>query len=94
MDVRLRPKAVHAYYGWIKGHVAENTPWDEVVRQVITATGETGDNGATNFYLATSVARRDDGERLPSVSKSLDWLRQVSQPSARKVDQRSILRNG
>lgn len=47
---RLRPKAVQAYYDWIRGHVAENTAWDEVVRQVITATGETIDNGATNFY--------------------------------------------
>ena len=47
---RLRPKAVDAYYSWINNHVADNTPWDEVVRQVITATGETTDNGATNFY--------------------------------------------
>ncbi len=47
---RLRPKAVKAYYAWIRGHVADNSPWDEVVRDVVTATGETVDNGATNFY--------------------------------------------
>ena len=47
---RLRPKAVKSYYSWIKEHIASNTPWDEVVRQVITATGDTVENGVTNFY--------------------------------------------
>lgn len=47
---RLRPKAVKAYYGWIREHVGKNTPWDQMVREVVTATGETDANGATNFY--------------------------------------------
>jgi len=47
---RLRPVAVKTYYDWIHGHVSRNTPWDELVRQIITATGETNVNGATNFY--------------------------------------------
>ena len=47
---RLRPVAVRTYYDWIRNHVAENTRWDEVVREIVTATGETDDNGATNFY--------------------------------------------
>lgn len=47
---RLRPLAVKAYYVWIKNHVSKNTPWDEVVREIVTATGETEENGATNFY--------------------------------------------
>jgi hypothetical protein len=47
---RLRPQAVNAYYQWIRGHVSRNTPWDVVVREVITATGETVASGATNFY--------------------------------------------
>ncbi len=47
---RLRPKAVKAYYNWIRQHVADNTPFDEVVRQIVTATGDTIANGATNFY--------------------------------------------
>ena len=47
---RLRPVAVRSYYNWIRDHVADNTPFDEVVREVVTATGETNNNGATNFY--------------------------------------------
>ena len=47
---RLRPKAVKAYYEWIRGHVKNNTPWNEVVNEVVTATGSSYENGATNFY--------------------------------------------
>ena len=47
---RLRPKAVKAYYEWIRSQVEQNRPWDEIVRQIITATGGSYSNGATNFY--------------------------------------------
>lgn len=47
---KLRPQAVKAYYGWIRDHVAKNTPWDEFARQVVTASGSTHENGAANFY--------------------------------------------
>jgi hypothetical protein len=47
---RLRPAAVDAYYRWIRDRVAENTPWDQFVRQVVTSRGSSIDNGATNFY--------------------------------------------
>lgn len=46
----LRPTGVESYYGWIRGHVAENTPWDEVARELVTAAGDSTANGATNFY--------------------------------------------
>lgn len=47
---RLRPDAVKAYYRWIRERVAEDVPWDQFVRQVLTAQGSTLENGATNFY--------------------------------------------
>ncbi|MCH8841258.1 MAG: FAD:protein FMN transferase, partial [Planctomycetes bacterium] len=47
---RLRPDAVKAYYKWIRSQVEGNTPWDEMVRSVITAKGSSIENGATNFY--------------------------------------------
>ncbi len=47
---RLRPQAVKAYYQWIRGHIKANTPWDEIVREVVTAQGSSYENGATNFY--------------------------------------------
>ena len=47
---RLRPNAVKSYYHWIRGHVEKNTPWDQFVREVLTAQGSSFDQGATNFY--------------------------------------------
>jgi hypothetical protein len=39
-----------AYYGWIRERVKMNMPWDEFVRQLVTANGSTSENGAANFY--------------------------------------------
>lgn len=47
---RLRPEAVKAYYGFIRGNVAANTPWDEFARRIVTAKGSSVEEGATNFY--------------------------------------------
>ena len=46
----LRPEAVQAYYKWIHKHVEDNTPWDQFVREIVTAKGSSVVNGATNFY--------------------------------------------
>lgn len=46
----LRPEAVKSYYQWIRNGVEKNMPWDEMARQVVTATGISTENGATNFY--------------------------------------------
>ncbi|MEX2578897.1 MAG: DUF1549 and DUF1553 domain-containing protein [Verrucomicrobiales bacterium] len=46
----LRPPAVKAYYDWIRDSVETDQPWDEMVREVITAKGNSTEDGATNFY--------------------------------------------
>lgn len=46
----LRSDGVKAYYQWLRGHIAKNTPWDVMVREIITARGEALVQGATNFY--------------------------------------------
>jgi hypothetical protein len=47
---KLRPAAVNAYYGWIRDRVAENTPWDAFVREIVTSRGSNLEHGATNFF--------------------------------------------
>lgn len=47
---RLRPIAVKAYYDWLHDRVRDNLPWDELVSEILTATGGSDTNGATNFY--------------------------------------------
>jgi hypothetical protein len=47
---KLRPDATAAYYKWVRDRVAQNLPWDQFVRQIITARGASTENGATNFF--------------------------------------------
>lgn len=47
---RLRPKAVFAFYQWVRQGVEANKPWDQFVRELITSKGSSVENGATNFY--------------------------------------------
>jgi len=47
---KLRPAAVAAYHRWIRDRVADGTPWDELVRRVVTAKGSSAVDGATNFF--------------------------------------------
>lgn len=48
---KLTPEGMWAYYHWIRSRVAANTPWDVMVRDLLTATGSTLENGAGNFFL-------------------------------------------
>ena len=47
---KLRPDALKSYYQWLRGEMEKGTTWDKLVRQVISAKGDTMKNGATNFY--------------------------------------------
>ncbi|MEZ6070245.1 MAG: DUF1549 domain-containing protein [Pirellulales bacterium] len=48
---KLPAAAMWSYYNWIRDRVAANTPWDVMVRQLVTATGSTLENGAANFFV-------------------------------------------
>ncbi len=40
-----------AYAEWIKKSLADNKPYDQMVRELVTAEGKTYDNGAVGFYI-------------------------------------------
>lgn len=48
---KLAPTAMWSYYNWIRRHVAANSPWDVMVRDLLTTTGSTLENGAGNFFI-------------------------------------------
>jgi hypothetical protein len=48
---RLRPNAVRDFYNWIRESVEENKPWDRMVNEIFTGTGNTRKNGALNYYV-------------------------------------------
>ncbi|HYR57092.1 MAG TPA: DUF1549 domain-containing protein, partial [Chthoniobacteraceae bacterium] len=48
---KLPEEPMWSYYQWIRRQVELNTPWDELVRDLVTATGSTLENGAGNFFV-------------------------------------------
>ncbi|MBL9179396.1 MAG: DUF1549 domain-containing protein [Verrucomicrobiaceae bacterium] len=47
-------QSLPAYYGyanWLKSSLRENKPYDQMVRDVITASGKSYENGAIGFYI-------------------------------------------
>ena len=47
----LPVQSMWSYYQWIRRQVELNTPWDEMVRDLLTVTGSTFENGAGNFFV-------------------------------------------
>jgi Protein of unknown function (DUF1553)/Protein of unknown function (DUF1549)/Bacterial Ig-like domain (group 2) len=48
---RLSNGEMWSYYSWIRDSVANDKPWNKFVAQIITATGNTQENGAANYWL-------------------------------------------
>ncbi len=46
----IQIKGSHAYRQWLRSHIERNTPWDQVVRELLTAGGSTFDNPPANYY--------------------------------------------
>jgi len=51
---------------WLEEHYTKNTPWNEIVKQLLTATGKTNDNGAVAFimsHLGEAVPRDEQTQK-------------------------------
>jgi hypothetical protein len=62
--LNLQIKGSHLYRRWLRNHVAGNTPWNQVARELLTASGSTFSNPPANYYRGTynnkvPVALRD-----------------------------------
>ncbi|QDT64930.1 DUF1549 domain-containing protein [Calycomorphotria hydatis] len=65
-------KSALTYYNWVKERIAANTPWDDMVRELLSSTGGTFTNPATNYYeneqdtlkVAENVAQVFMGTRI------------------------------
>ena len=43
-------KGVHVFHQWVRQHVVKNTPFDSVVKELLTASGSTFSNPPANYY--------------------------------------------
>ena len=50
--VNLWPNAAQAYYRWVRDSIAANKPYDQFVRELLTASGSNFRVGPVNFYRA------------------------------------------
>jgi hypothetical protein len=53
--VRIWPKAVAVYYRWVHESIARNKPYDQFVRELLTANGSNFRNPPVNFYRANAA---------------------------------------
>ena len=63
---RLSDEQMWAYYNWIHDSVASNKAWDKFVYQIVTATGNTVENGAANYW----VVHRDPLDTTENMSQA------------------------
>ncbi|HEV8605495.1 MAG TPA: DUF1549 and DUF1553 domain-containing protein [Tepidisphaeraceae bacterium] len=47
---RVSYKAAVQYYSWLQDKIAKNVPFDQIVQDLLSATGGTFNNPATNYY--------------------------------------------
>src|SRR5574341_1225170 len=50
-SAKIGETAMWSFYNWIREGVAANKPWDRMAREVVTASGNTLENGAANYYV-------------------------------------------
>jgi hypothetical protein len=48
---RLPQSAVWAFYQFVRQSVADNKPWDRFAREIVTASGNSLQNGAVNYFV-------------------------------------------
>ena len=46
----IQIKGSHAYRQWLRSHIERNTPWNEVVSELLTASGSTFANPPANYF--------------------------------------------
>jgi hypothetical protein len=70
-DVR-GTKGVRSFHEWLRRQVAANRPWDELARDVLTASGKSTDNPAIGYFIVTVGEERqaDRSEVVASVAQA------------------------
>ena len=48
---KLGPAAMKVFYDYLRKSVADNKPWNQLAREILTPSGSNLDNGAANYYV-------------------------------------------
>lgn len=66
-------KGVRQFHAWLRQQVTANRPWDELTRDVLTATGSVNDSPAVGYFIVTVGEHRhgENSEAPESVAQAL-----------------------
>ncbi len=62
-------RGAEVFHAWIRSRFAQNQPYDQFVREVLTASGPGYENGAVNFYRVTNEALDAPAELTNAVTQ-------------------------
>ena len=82
--VNLWPNAAQAYHHWVRTSLAENKPYDQFVREMLTASGSNFRVGPVNFYRA--IQNRTPEGIARAVALTFMGARTEAWPSNRLAD--------
>ena len=83
---RVGIKAVLNFDAWIRDSFRQNKPYDQFVRELVTAQGSTWDNGAVGPVPRSPRARRDDDAGQPALPRHPAGMCQVPPSSVREME--------
>jgi hypothetical protein len=72
-DVR-GAKGVRSFHEWLRKQVESGRPWDELARDVLTATGKTSDNPAVGYFIVTVGEQREAARSEVTASSAQAFL--------------------
>jgi hypothetical protein len=72
-DVR-GAKGVRQFHTWIREQVAINRPWDQMARDLMTATGDSDKNPAVGYYIVTVGEDRESARTVVVASAAQTFL--------------------
>ncbi len=52
-------QGVRSFHSWLRDKVATNTPWDQITRDILTASGSVKDSPAVGYYVVTVGEHQD-----------------------------------
>lgn len=61
----IQAKGAEVYRQWLRDRIARNTPFDQVVRELLTATGHSYSNGPANYFRVA----REPGELVEATAQ-------------------------
>ncbi len=92
-QIRDRDLNRRTFNEWMRDQFARNRPYDELVYDLVTATGNSDSNGAVGFVSSFAASAADAaGKSEPLLPRRPDPVRPVPRPPLRQADQEGGLR--